>query len=106
MGIDTASVLIVGRPREDFEEWLEKQREEPGNEDLDDYDLLDGVEYASPYYDSDPHDRIYGVAVAFSPDYTAKELGADLSALIAAAHVEFADTYGMAGKLYLSPHVT
>ena len=110
MGIDTGSVLIVGLPYKEIADGLDDQRREKLDE-LGYYDYLgaDGdleLEYASPYYDSDGPDRIWGRIVVFSGDYRAREVPADFEAKVAAAKQFFKDKTGLEGRLFVSPHVT
>lgn len=105
MGMYTASILIVGRRKEDLADWLESQREIPGNEEMEDYEFLDDLDRASPYFDSCHDDYVYGVIVMCSADH-ATEVTGDIQSMINLAHAEFAEKFGMPGVLYLSPHVT
>ena len=100
MGIDTSAVLIWGVPYEELE------YDEEEYDDFYEYTEELGFDYASPYYDSDYEQRIYGVWVAWSRDYSHFDITDEITLRIEEAKKAFKEKTGLEGRLYISPHIT
>lgn len=94
MGIDTGAVIIVGLPYDQFNMAQDELDELIDNGDIDS---------ASPYFDADRDDCVYGIRVAKS-DYRAEEFTLNDN-LINSAKQSFKDTYGQEPKVYLSANI-
>ena len=95
MGIDVSAVLIYGIPYEKMYEVYLKQHPEEGigfHEWLED----NNFDSASPYFDSDDSDRVFGIIIA----------GYKIDVAIQDAERDFLQLTGKLGKLYISPNVT
>lgn len=110
MGIDTSAMLILGLTAEELKaSFTDEQREKLDELGWYGYVGQDGglgLEYASPYYDSDTQDRVWGVTVACTGDYQARRVPPGLKDALEAAEKKFREATGLEGKLYLSPHIT
>lgn len=110
MGIDTSAMLLVGLTAEELKAGFTAERREKLDE-LGWYEYVGGdgelgLENASPYYDSDYQDRVWGVGVARTDDYQACRVPPGLKDALEAAEKKFREATGLEGKLYLSPHIT
>lgn len=93
MSIDTSAAIIVGLHRNDLLA-----------ADLD-LDELDGeLEQVAPYYDGG-EDAIWGLKVATTGSYDARELPEDLAIRIVNAKAAFNASTGLDAKVWLSPCV-
>lgn len=90
MSVEYSAVIIVGLPRRDLE----------SHKDYEDF-CNDGLRWASPYYDGF-EDAIFGILVADSDLYAARELPAQMDGRIEKAKAEFKDRTGLDGKVFLS----
>jgi len=110
MGIDTSAMLILGLTAEELKaSFTDEQREKLDELGWYEYVGQDGglgLEDASPYYDSDYQDRVWGVTVACTGGYQARRVPPGLKDALDAAEKKFREATGLEGKLYLSPHVT
>lgn len=92
MGMYYKAKLVVGLPYGELVFDLE-----------DEDDLLDELDRASPYYDCDQDDMIFGVEIAATSDYSHQEFTYD-QAKVDSAKLEFKELTGKEGRLFLSPH--
>jgi hypothetical protein len=90
MGVEYKAKLLVGLPYEKLEEFLD-------GKDPEDF----GLDYASPYYDSDPSEWIVGVEVASTEDFSWCEVDVHEHKK---AFEKFKEITGLVGELILSPH--
>lgn len=110
MGISTGSKLIwgltAGELREGLPEPLKARLSEEGFYGVagEDGDL--GLAYASPWYDSDEDDRVWGIQLAGGWNAYSKIDHAALPAAITDAAAAFKEKTGLDGRLYVSAHVT
>ena len=109
MGIDTGAMLIYGLPYEEMYEAYESYIEQNPDKDIDFQDWIEecGFDSASPYYDSSYSDKIFGITIVHSGDYsycetTFYEIDVDTQD----AERDFVKLTGKCGNLYISPDVT
>ena len=110
MGIDTGCMLILGLPAEELADGVTGElKEKLEKEDF--YEAFSedggiGLESASPFFDADYNERIWGIGLA-AGSWAAKEI--DIAALpqqVAEAQAKFKALTGMEGRLFISANVT
>lgn len=91
MSVEYDAVIVLGLPYHE----LENPRK------VVDLVYKDELSRVGPYFDADTEDCTYGVILAWSGDYSWKEL--ELSAVeIAKAHERFTDLTGQVGRVFIS----
>ena len=100
MGQHIGAVLIVGLDYQDFPDSIKVLCEDEGIYDHLGEESEYGLDSASPWYDSDSEDRIWGYVIASG------ELPGNLEERIDEAKVKFFNTFGVAAEVHVSPNVT
>lgn len=99
MGIEYSARIVVGLPKDELDDYFE------GVEDIYQHVEDSGLYVASPYYDADYDDCLFGVLVQGCYDYSYSEIDeSKWSENVAAAHKKFTELTGKVGKLYLSTY--
>lgn len=116
MGISTNAMLIVGLTGEELAEipniaeLIEKNNDsihEALCENYNENAPCLGLDYASPYYDCDASECIFGVCVARSSYYGEQSLNLEnVQAALPLAFARFKEATGVDGILRITPHVT
>ena len=106
MGIDVSAVLIYGLPYEEVREIYHTQHPEE-NVDFHGWVETNDFDSASPCYDSDYSDRVFGIKVVRAGYYSYSETSLyKIDVAIQDAERAFIRLTGKCGKLYISPDVT
>lgn len=106
MGIDVSAVLIYGIPYEEMYEVYLKQHPEE-NIAFHEWVEANGFDSASPHFDSDYSDRVFGINIDSAGYYSYAETSIDvINESLKQAIKDFSELTGKLGKLYISPDLT